>query len=61
MESSKHSDAKCIKYDAKQIIQWFDINKPLSGFGKMILGESLIKTGNETKGIKLIKNGFISA
>jgi len=45
----------------KEIIQWFDINKPLSGFGNMILGESLIKTGNETKGIKLIKNGFITA
>ena len=45
----------------KQIIQWFGNHKPLSGFGEMILGESLIKTGNETKGIKLIKKGFITA
>ena len=45
----------------KQIIQWFDKKNPLSGFGEMILGESLIKTGNETNGIKLIKKGFVTA
>ena len=45
----------------KQIIQWFDKKDPLSGFGEMILGESLIKTGKKTDGIKLIKKGFITA
>ena len=45
----------------KKIINWFDNNNPLSGFGKMILGESYILTGNEEKGIKFIKDGWITA
>ena len=45
----------------KKIINWFDNNDPLSGFGKMILGESFILTGNEEKGIKFIKDGWITA
>ena len=45
----------------KKIVNWFGVNKPLSGFGKIILGESLIKTGNLEKGIPLIKNGWITA
>jgi len=45
----------------KEIIAWFNKNQPKSGFGKMILGESLIKSGNEKKGIQLIKEGFITA
>jgi len=44
-----------------EIITWFNKNPPKSGFGKMILGESLIKSGNKEKGIKLIKEGFITA
>tara|TARA_B100001175_G_scaffold150447_1_gene127515 strand:- start:45 stop:2252 length:2208 start_codon:yes stop_codon:yes gene_type:complete len=44
-----------------EIINWFDKNKPTSGFGEMILGESLIKTGKKEKGIDLIKEGFIRA
>ena len=42
-----------------EIINWFNKNQPKSGFGEMILGESLIKSGNEEKGIKLIKQGFV--
>ena len=30
------------KQSSKNIINWFNRNEPLSGFGKMILGESLI-------------------
>ncbi len=45
----------------REIIEWFNKNGVTSGFGKMILGESLIKSGNNTKGIKLIKEGFITA
>ena len=45
----------------KKIINWFENNDPLSGFGKMILGESFILTGNEDKGIKFIKDGWITA
>jgi len=45
----------------KEIINWFNKNQPKSGFGKMILGESLIKSGSKEKGIKLIKEGFITA
>ena len=45
----------------KKIINWFGSNEPLSGFGKLILGESYILTGNNQKGISLIKEGWISA
>ena len=45
----------------KKIIDWFGENEPLSGFGKMILGESFILDGNDQKGISLIKEGWISA
>ena len=45
----------------KLIINWFNDKEPLSGFGKLILGESHIKTGNIEVGIKLIKEGWITA
>ena len=38
----------------KKIIKMFQEKKPLSGFGEMILGESLIKEGNVVDGINLI-------
>ncbi len=44
-----------------QIINWFKIHEPLSGFGKMILGESYVSKGNKEEGIRLIKDGFIKA
>jgi soluble lytic murein transglycosylase len=49
------------KISPKKIIEWFGEREPLSGFGKLILGESFIKTGNEVKGDKLIKEGWITA
>ena len=49
------------KVSPKKIIAWFNDSEPLSGFGKMILGESLILNGDNEKGIKLIKSGWISA
>ncbi len=49
------------KISHDQIINWFDGKEPLSGFGKMMLGESLIKKGQIDKGISLIKSGWISA
>ena len=49
------------KISPKKIIKWFDGQDPLSGFGKLILGESLIAEGNSSKGIKLIKDGWITA
>lgn len=45
----------------KKIIKWFGENDPLSGYGKMILGESYILIGDKNKGIKLIKEGWITA
>ena len=45
----------------KKIVQWYGETEPLSGFGKMVLGESYILTGNKEKGVKLIKNGWINA
>ena len=49
------------KISPKKIIDWFGSNEPLSGFGKLILGESYIKRGEEEKGILLIKEGWITA
>ncbi len=45
----------------KKIINTYSASEPLSGFGKMILGESFILKGNKEKGIKLIKEGWINA
>ena len=45
----------------KEIVGWFNKNQPKSGFGEMILGETLIKLGNKEKGVNLIKKGFIRA
>ena len=49
------------KISPKKIIDWFDSSEPLSGFGKLILGESFIKTGDIEKGTSLIKDGWITA
>ncbi len=49
------------KIEPIEIIKWFSKHPPLSGFGKMILGESLVLMGNNKEGIKLIKEGWISA
>ena len=49
------------KISPKKIINSFTNSEPLSGFGKMILGESFILTGNIDKGVKLIKEGWIDA
>ena len=49
------------KISPKKIINWFNSTEPLSGFGKMILGESLILTGNIEEGTKNIKEGWIKA
>ena len=49
------------KVSPKKIIDSFDSSDPLSGFGKMILGESYILTGNVQKGTGLIKEGWIDA
>ena len=45
----------------KKIIKIFEEKEPLSGFGEMILGESLINEGNIAGGINLIKKGWIRA
>ena len=45
----------------KKITSWFETSEPLSGFGKMILGESYILLGNKQKGVSLIKEGWITA
>ena len=44
-----------------EIINWFKKYPPNSGYGEMILGESLINIGNKNEGLKLIKKGFIKA
>ena len=49
------------KISPKKIIDWFGPNEPLSGFGKLILGESHIKKGNIERGTSLIKDGWITA
>jgi len=49
------------KISPNKIINWFDEKEPLSGYGKLILGESLIIKGDVEKGKTLIKQGWISA
>jgi len=49
------------KISPKKIINWFDSKEPLSGYGKLILGESFIQTGSIEKGTSLIKDGWITA
>mgnify|MGYP006888597724 CR=1 FL=1 len=49
------------KISPKKIINWYGSSEPLSGFGKMILGESYVLTGNAQKGTTLIKDGWITA
>ena len=49
------------KISPNKIIDWFNSEEPLSGYGKLILGESFILTGNITKGKSLIKDGWITA
>ena len=49
------------KISPKKIIAWFDGREPFSGFGKLALGESFIENGDATRGISLIKDGWITA
>ncbi|MDB3885630.1 lytic transglycosylase domain-containing protein [Candidatus Pelagibacter sp.] len=49
------------KMSPKKIINWFNSKEPLSGYGKLILGESFIQAGEVTKGTSLIKDGWITA
>lgn len=49
------------KISPKKIINWFNEKEPFSGYGKLILGESHIINGNKELGIKLIKEGWITA
>ena len=48
-------------HSSTEIINWFQSNEPLSGYGKMMLGESLIRVGKSGEGIKLVKEGFVNA
>jgi soluble lytic murein transglycosylase len=49
------------KISPNKIIDWFNSEEPLSGYGKLILGESFILTGDITKGSSLVKDGWITA
>ncbi len=49
------------EHSANQIINWFNDHPVLSGYGRMLLGESLISIGDKANGIKNIKNGWITA
>ena len=49
------------KVSPKKIIDYFASSEPLSGYGKMILGESFILIGKNENGTKLIKEGWINA
>ena len=45
----------------KKIIQMFENQEPLSGYGKLILGESFILKGDKVTGTRLIKEGWVTA
>ena len=49
------------KVSPKKIIESFSSTDPLSGFGKIILGESFILSGKIEEGKKFIKEGWITA
>ena len=49
------------KISPNKIIDWFNSKEPLSGYGKLILGESFILTGDIKRGTSLIKDGWITA
>jgi soluble lytic murein transglycosylase len=49
------------KVSPKKIIDTYASSEPLSGFGRLILGESFILNGNKVLGIKFIKDGWITA
>ena len=49
------------KISPKKIIDWYGSSEPLSGFGKMILGESYILNGEKERGLSLVKDGWITA
>jgi soluble lytic murein transglycosylase len=49
------------KISPNKIIDWFGPSEPLSGYGKMILGESYILKGEKEKGVNLIKDGWVTA
>ncbi len=43
------------------IIDWFNKNPPLSGFGKIVLGQAKLLKSQSSEGNKLIKEGWITA
>ena len=43
------------------IIDWFNKNSPLSGFGKIVLGQAKLLKGQSAEGNKLIKEGWLTA
>ena len=43
------------------IINWFNKYPPLSGFGKIVLGQAYLAKGDSIQGVKLIKEGWITA
>ena len=43
------------------IIDWFKKHQPLSGFGKIVLGQAHLLKGDSIQGNKLIKEGWITA
>ena len=49
------------KIGHKKIIDLFEDKKPLSGYGEIVLGESLLQDGQNVDGIKLIKKGWVTA
>ena len=49
------------KISYKKIINKYSNEKPLSGYGELILGESKILNDENDEGIKLIKKGWITA
>ncbi len=46
---------------ASTVIGWFDSDPPLSGFGEIKLGESLVKKGRVDEASKFIKKGWVTA
>jgi soluble lytic murein transglycosylase len=47
--------------DARAIVAWFGDRDPVSGIGRVRLGEALIATGNATRGRDLVRQAWIAS
>jgi soluble lytic murein transglycosylase len=58
---SRAENAIAPTMDPRAIVAWFGSRDPVSGIGKVRLGEALVATGNAARGNMLIQQGWIES